>query len=84
MGSNNCLKIYQTTNNFELFYQIIQIIQIICYEVNFVYVFSVHCIFSPIEAQRPTKYARYSKTGPILNFDCGESPIDLGYSTLDS
>jgi hypothetical protein len=31
MGSNNGLKIYQTTNNFELFYQIIQIIQIIFY-----------------------------------------------------
>jgi hypothetical protein len=31
MGSNNGLKIYQTTNNLELFYQIIQIIQIIFY-----------------------------------------------------
>jgi hypothetical protein len=29
MGSNNGFKIYQTTNNFEPFYQIIQIIQII-------------------------------------------------------
>jgi hypothetical protein len=29
MGSNKDLKIYQITNNFQLFYQIIQIIQII-------------------------------------------------------
>jgi hypothetical protein len=55
MGSNNGFKIYQTTNNFELFYQIIQIIQIIFYKVNFSYLFSVHCIFSPILAYRPTK-----------------------------
>jgi hypothetical protein len=31
MGSNKGLKIYQITNNFQLFYQIIQIIQIIFY-----------------------------------------------------
>jgi hypothetical protein len=59
MGSNKGLKIYQITNNFVLFYQIIQTIQIIFYKVNFSYLFSVHYIFSPISAQRQTR--------PILN-----------------